>query len=305
MTSIVTSPLRFGHLYRGFSVSGHFKNSVIENTVGKEYRMRRLLYAICMIGIAASLVFAQQGDKESEIKRVRKEIMQLQTERQKNKMDRIKDLTEFKDYTKRTAERMAALKDETNSINQQIAVHQRKNDSLGALINAANSRIKQSEMSQDAMREKLAVSCDQIIASLQNLPPMVRQNLVASTALLKSELRNKTTDNVEALNRLQQIMIRAEEVTGSIQVSQESSPVPEIRGTVYRLRIGAFFEAVVNIKGEECAVWRGGEKPGWTTVKDPAAAAELLKAANIREGKSLPSFVTLPLVADAQKGGQP
>ncbi|MBN1129072.1 MAG: DUF3450 family protein [Chitinispirillaceae bacterium] len=267
--------------------------------------MRRLLRAIILVGIAASLAFAQQGDKESEIKRVRKEIMQLQTERGKNKRETAKDQADFRDYTKRTADRLAALKDETSTINQQIAVHQRKNDSLAALINAANSRIKQGEMSQDAMRERLAVSCDQIIASLQNLPPMVRQNLVASAALLKSELRNKTTDNVEALNRLQQIMVRADEVTGSIQVSQESSPIPEIRGTVYRLRIGAFFEAVVNIKGEESAVWRGGEKPEWTTVKDPAAASELLKAANIREGKSLPSFVTLPLVDDAQEGGRP
>ncbi|MBN1128313.1 MAG: DUF3450 family protein [Chitinispirillaceae bacterium] len=267
--------------------------------------MIRLLRAISLIGIAASLAFSQQGDKESEIKRARKELMQLQTERGKNRLEISKDQAEFKEYTKRTADRLAALKDETNSINQQTTVHQRKNDSLAALINAANSRIKQGEMSQDAMREKLAGSCDRIIASLQDLPPMVRQNLVASASLLKSELRNKTTDNVEALNRLQQIMIRAEEVTGSIQVSQESSPVPEIRGTVYRLRIGAFFEAVVNIKGEECAVWQGGEKPGWTTIKDPSTAAELLKAANIREGKSLPSFVTLPLVADAQKGGRP
>jgi hypothetical protein len=281
------------------------KDPIIEKVVEKEYGMRRLLRAISLIGIAASLAFAQQGDKESEIKRVRKELMQLQTERGKNKLETAKDQAEFKEYMKRTAERLAVLKSETNTINRQIAVHQRKNDSLASLIDAAQSRIKQVEMSQDAMREKLAGSCDQIIASLQTLPPMVRQNMVASASLLKSELRNKTTDNVEALNRLQQIMDRSEEVTGSIQVSQESSPIPEIRGTVYRLRIGAFFEAVVNIKGEECAVWRGGEKPDWTTIKDPAVAAELLKAANIREGKSLPSFVTLPLVADAQKGGQP
>ena len=267
--------------------------------------MRRLLHAICIVSIAASFGFTQQVDKESEIKRVRKELLQLQTERQKNKMDRIKDLTEFKEYAKRTAERLAAVKNETNSINQQTAVQQRKNDSLAALVDAANARIRQSEMSQDAMREKLASSCDQVIASLQGLPPMVRQNLVASAALLKNELRGKTIDNVEALSRMQQIMIRAEEVTGSIQVSQESSPVPEIRGTVYRLRIGAFFEAVVDLKGEACAVWSRSENPEWTTIKDASVAAELLKAANIREGKALPSFVNLPLVADAKKGGQP
>jgi hypothetical protein len=159
-------------------------------------------------------------------------------------------------------------------------------------------------MSQDAMRERLALSCDQIIADLQSAPPMVRQNLVASAALLKNELRNKSTDNVEALNRMQQVLMRAEEVTGSIQVSQESSPITEVRGTVYRLRIGAFFEAVVNLKGEECAVWYGSDSTGWRAIKNVATATEILKAANIREGKSLPAFVKIPLVAEMEKGGK-
>lgn len=266
--------------------------------------MKRSIGAICLLSFAVSLAFAQQGDKENEIKRARKELMQLQTERGKNRLDVAKDQTEFKEYVKRTAQRLAAVKDETGSINQQVAVQERRNDSLAALINSANAQVKQVEMCQDAMREKLAGSCDQIIADLQGIPPMVRQNLIASASLLKNELRNKNVDNVEALNRMQQILVRAEEVTGSIQVSQESSPIPEIRGTVYRLRIGAFFEAVVNLKGEECAVWYGPGSPEWRTIKDPSIASELLKAANIREGKSLPAFVNLPLVAEAEKGGK-
>lgn len=266
--------------------------------------MKRSICVICLLGLSASFVFAQQDDKENEIKRVRKELMQLQTERQKNKMDRIKDLTEFKEYSKRTAERLAALKNETNSINQQITAQQHRSDSLSALFDYANAQVKQVDMSQDAMREKLVGSCDQLIANCQGLPPMVRQNPVASVALLKNELRNKNVDNVEAFNRMQQIMTRAEEATGSIQVSQESSPITEIRGTVYRLRIGAFFEAIVNLKGEECAVWYSGANPEWKTIKDPAIASQILKAANIREGKALPDFVKLPLVSDAEKGGE-
>ncbi|HEX7509801.1 MAG TPA: DUF3450 family protein [Chitinivibrionales bacterium] len=266
--------------------------------------MKRVTGAILALSMAASLTVAQQVDKESEIKRLRKELMQIQTERQKNKTDRIKDLNDFKDYAKRTAERLAGVKNETNSIIVQTTAQQGRNDSLAALINFANARTKQAEMCQDAMREKLVNSCDQIIANLQNIPPMVQQNLIASTALLKNELRNKSIDNVEAFNRMQQIMIRAEEVTGSIQVSQESSPISEIRGTVYRLRIGTFFEAVVNVKGDECAVWNATGALGWKTIKDPVVAAQILKAANIREGKSLPAFVNLPLVADALKGGK-
>jgi hypothetical protein len=265
--------------------------------------MKRLTDAFLLLCIAALLASAQQVDKESEIKRLRKELLQLQTEREKNKSDMQKDQTEFQEYGKRTAERLAGVKSETNSINQQTMVQKRRNDSLASLVNWANARTKQAEMCQDAMREKLIVSCDQVIANLQNIPPMVQQNLIASTALLKNELRNKSIDNVEVFNRMQQIMTRAEEVTGSIQVSQESSPITEIRGTVYRLRIGTFFEAVVNLKGDECAIWYGSGGAGWKTIKDPAVAAQICKAANIREGKSLPAFVKLPLVADAEKGG--
>ena len=99
-------------------------------------------------------------------------------------------------------------------------------------------------------------------------------------------------------------MARAEEATGSIQVSQESSPIAEIRGMVYRLRIGTFFEAVVNVKGDECAVWYPSDTTGWRTIKDVSIAGEIFKAANIREGKTMPSFVNLPLVADGAKGGK-
>jgi hypothetical protein len=279
------------------------KNPNSEKVVDKEYRMKRSISTLCVLCIALSSAFAQQGDKDSEIKRARKELMQLQTERQKNKLEMAKDRKDFEEYTKRTAERLAAVKNETASITKEIAVQQRRNDSLAALINYATSQEKQAEMSQNAMQEKLAGSCDRIIANLQNIPPMVRQNLIASAALLKNELRNKSIDNVEAFNRMQQIMVRSEEVTGSIQVSQESSPITEIRGTVYRLRIGAFFEAVVNLKGDACAVWYG-DSTGWKTIKNPGIAAEILKAANIREGKSLPAFVKLPLVADAEKGGK-
>ncbi|MBN1129798.1 MAG: DUF3450 family protein [Chitinispirillaceae bacterium] len=265
--------------------------------------MKRFISVFGLLIIPVSLSFAQQRDMENEIKRARKELMQLQTEREKNRLDMAKDQTEFKEYTKRTAERLAAVKNETAAVNQRITIQQRRNDSLAALVNAANAQARQFEMSQDAMRERLALSCDRIIADLKNIPPMVRQNLIASAALLKNELRNKSVDNVEALNRMQQILIRAEEVTGSIQVSQESSPISEIRGTVYRLRIGTFFEAVVNIKGDECAVWHGADSTGWKTIDDPGVAAELLKAATIREGKSMPEFVTLPLVAGTGKGG--
>lgn len=266
--------------------------------------MKRLVSLIGILCSTVSFTFAQSGDIESEIKRARKDLMRLQSERKKNRFDMKQDKEEFEAYTKRTAERWTAVKKETASITKQIAVHENRNDSLAALVNSANSQIRQYDISQEAMRKKLVVSCDKIAENVKKLPPMARQNLVASTALLKNELRNRSIANVEAVNRLQQIMSRAEDVNGSIEVSQESSPIAEIRGTVYRLRIGAFFEAVVNLKGDECAVWYASDSSsGWKTIKDPSIASAIFKAANIREGKTMPAFVTLPLVDAAGKGG--
>jgi hypothetical protein len=268
-------------------------------------RSRSFLAMVIAVS-AAVATFAEGDNPEQEIMRMRKDLMQVQTEREKNKKDFEQDRASYKEYTERTAKRMASLKFEIDSLGRLTRSQIYKVDQLMALINNANTRAQQIDKSQEALRDRFAASCDRLITSFQDLPPLVKQSLVASTSLIKGELRNKNVDNVEALNRMQQILLRSEDITGSIQVSQESSPAPEIRGTVYRLRIGTFFEGVVDTKGEVCALWSGKDSDGnplWTTIKDPSMAAKILKAANIREGKSLPEFVTLPLAPVSVKGG--
>lgn len=272
-------------------------------------QINRRIFTVVIAVSAVAATFAKDDSPASidkEIMRVRKELMQVQTERQKNKKDFEQDRANYQEYTERTAKRMATIKFEVDSLNRQIRYQGHKRDSLIALIDNANARSHQVDISQDALRGRFSTSCDQIIAGYQDLPPLVKQSLVSSTALLKGELRGKNIDNVEALNRIQQILMRGEDITGSIQVSQESSPAPEIRGTVYRLRIGTFFEGVADTKGEVCAIWRGQSADGqpiWETIKNPSTASKILKAANIREGKALPEFITLPLMPAPQKGG--
>ena len=97
-----------------------------------------------------------------------------------------------------------------------------------------------------------------------------------------------------------QILNKLDEASSGIQISQESSPVADIRGMVYRLRIGTIFEAVVDTKGEKCAVftgWGDDGAPHWKNLDSPDTAMMVLQAVNIREGKSLPAFVNLPLPA--------
>jgi hypothetical protein len=255
------------------------------------------------------VTFAQTdnpANMEKEIMRLRKELMQIQTDREKNKKDVEQDRINYKEYTDRTSKRMAGVKFEVDSLMRQSRRQQYKSDSLMALINNANARSRQVDMSQDALRERFAASCDKIISTMQKLPPIVQQTLVGSASLLKGELRDKKVDNVEALNRMQQILMRSDDITGSIQVSQEASPAPDIRGSVFRLRIGTFFEGVADAKGEVCALWQGADangQPVWKTIKDASMATKIIKAANIREGKALPELVTLPLAPEPVKGG--
>jgi hypothetical protein len=160
------------------------------------------------------------------------------------------------------------------------------------------------DLEQDELRSNLVSSTKELAEYIRGLPPLVVTQIGASASLLQHELTTKSVDNIEGMTRLFQIFSQIDEVLASIQISQESSPVPEIRGTVYRLRLGAFFEAVVDIKGEKGALWhKQGEKDGsqWKVISDPEISAALLKAINMREGKAIPTFIGLPLAGLEEK----
>ena len=122
--------------------------------------------------------------------------------------------------------------------------------------------------------------------------------MLSGLSLLMNDMTIKSIDVVEGCTRLVQILGKLDEAGSGIQISQESSPVADIRGMVYRLRIGTIFEAVVDTKGEKCAVfsgWGDDGAPHWKDLDSPVLAQAVLQAVNIREGKSLPAFVNLPL----------
>ena len=70
------------------------------------------------------------------------------------------------------------------------------------------------------------------------------------------------------------------------------------------LRIGVFFEAIVDNEGKTGALWHGNDSTGqpiWQMVTDNQTAADLLKAVNIRESKALPALIALPYIAAGKK----
>jgi len=249
----------------------------------------------------------EQTDTDAEIARLHKEMKQVQAERQRNSDDMAKDKIEATTYDTRTQKRFADINKEIETLKKDIVVTSVKRDSIAALFIIDQNQRTQVTLNEDRLRTTIINTCVKCLGAAQSLPPLASQQIVASVNLLKAEAEDKSIDIIEAMNRLAQIFGRIDEATGSMQVSQENSPVAEIRGTVYRFRIGGLWEAVVDMKGEKAALWKGIDSAGnarWLLLDKPAEAEMLLKSASIREGKALPAFARLPFpFADTTKRG--
>lgn len=261
--------------------------------------MKPMVAAVTIVLAAAVRpVVCQQQDLTEEIKRLRRELMQVQEERNRTREEIDKDKEDFQNYRKRALERMRDIRQETDSIRQVIQDYSQQRDSLEAVVGGVKSRTKHYELLQDAFRRELIGACDTVEIYARELPPAGTEKVMSAIGLLRNELNTKTVDNIESVTRLFQIIRDMHEQGASIQIVQGTSPVPDIRGTTYRLRLGAYFEAVVNTAGTRAALWTGYDdegNPQWRSIDDVAVASQILKAVNVREGKSLPALVQLPL----------
>ncbi len=273
----------------------------------------RISSAVLVLFLLATGYAAGEYDVDAEISRIRRELNQVQSERQRVKEEAAQDRKDFADYVERTQKRFARVKEETDSIQAQIRDHRQTADSLAALVTSVQSNKRQYEMLQDQFRNRLVAGCDRLAETAGEFPPMASKSMVSSISYLRSELASKTIDNVEGTNRITQIVKDMNENTSNIQIVQGTPPVGELRGTCYGLRIGAVFEASVEAKGGKTAIWQGYNddgSPRWRIVEDPAVAGQVLEAVNVREGKALPSFVALPFrdeqqpVAHVEEGGE-
>ncbi|MFP4415679.1 MAG: hypothetical protein ACOC4C_05100 [Fibrobacterota bacterium] len=258
----------------------------------------RIFNAGIVLLIPATFVFAQQDDIKAEITRIRKELMQVQEERERVVEEKKKDAEDFENYRKRMRTRMRTVRLETDSVKNEIVAYKFKNDSLSSLINAQKARKKHFELRQESLRGRIMASTDLVLSLAQSYPPSAGSKTISAAKLLKNDLSTKSIDNVEAISRLFQIIRGMQDESGIIQIVQGSSPLPEIRGTTYRLRLGTIFEAVVNTEGTKAALWSGRSDNGdyrWELIDNAVTASQILKAVNVREGKEVPELVELPL----------
>jgi hypothetical protein len=256
----------------------------------------------------AGLVSAQTPPQsiDDEIARLRKELIQTQVDAERVGQEMKKDKQDFEAYQTRTSQHLAQTQSQLDTLKSETVVQSRADDALAAQIRGVLAQRHEIELSQDEFRQKLILFCNNVTPEVKRLPPLIMAPTLSGLSLLINDLTTKSVDVVEGCTRLVQILNKLDEAGSNIQVSQESSPAPDIPGMVYRLRIGTIFEAVVDTKGEKCAVftgWGDGGAPHWKNLNSPTSALAILQAVNVREGKSLPSFVNLPIAVGAGQEG--
>jgi Protein of unknown function (DUF3450) len=246
----------------------------------------------------------QFSDIETETHRLQKELQQIESQRQTNRQDMETDNRDFSEYRARTDKRLASMRSDIDSLKRETVRNQSGSDSLGALIQSAQEEKREIELSRDRLRNRILASCDKLDAQALRLSPQSLGRIRSSLALVKSDLAAKTIECAEGFARLAQIVGLMRDAMASIQTSSETSPVPDIRGLVVRLRVGCVMDAVADSKGTVCYVWTGnnnGGEPVWKPATDKIAASEIVHAVAVREGKALPAFVDLPL-AEVKEG---
>jgi hypothetical protein len=246
---------------------------------------------------------AENADFDLDITRCKKEIAQVSAERRRLREDLSRDKSEFTSYQERTALRKERYATETDSVRRLIASFERKNDSLDACIGSLDQKKRNFELLKERFGEHIAKACEKLISEAKKYPPAVARPAIGALTFLLNDCTVKNIDNIEALQRLVQAIRNLDESTLSIQTGQEASPVPTIRGNVSILRIGAIFEAIVDEDGKTAAVWRGveGGLPKWRIFSNGEDAGMIARAIAIRESKSMPAFIPLPLGKEPPK----
>jgi hypothetical protein len=268
--------------------------------------MHRFL-AGCFILATVFLAFGEDAetanksaDINNELVRLRKELQQVQSQRQNNLQERENEQRDFTAYRARNEKRLASARFNIDSLKRETQKNQSKSDSLDALAQTSQIKKREIELSREALRNRLVNSCDKLFGLSNYLSPMNQGQVKSSIGLVKNELGLKSIESPEAFNRLLQIINIMRDASGSIQTSSGESPVPDIKGACTRLRVGCMMDAVTDPKGTLCYLWNGNNSDGsplWIAAPDKSTGAEIVHAVAVREGKALPSFVNIPLAA--------
>ncbi|MCX7725959.1 MAG: DUF3450 domain-containing protein [Chitinispirillaceae bacterium] len=252
----------------------------------------KLKILVFTIGLLTPLL-AQKEELDKEIARLKKEIERVETQRKEESKEAKKEMVEFDNYNQRIQQKMEGIKKQTDSLKALLKEISRQNDSLNQEIYSVSLKIKEYDLQKENIKKNLQRAIKNVISQLDNYPPLLQEQYIGSLKYLYSELEGGNTELSEALYRLTKIVAEIRTSSQEVQVVESSSPLSQIKGGVYRLRIGGIFEAVIEKEGRIAFIWNSYYKK-WL-LADPSSLEVLTKAVKIKEGKIVPELVNLPL----------
>ena len=266
-----------------------------------------IVCAALFLGRNAVLLAADIDEVDREIARLKKEISRVQAQRNDEAQQAKKERLEFKNYGERTAARIAAITRQTDSIRTEMQKVNLHNDSISTRLSVVASEIREQEMRRQRLREIILRAARSLKTEIARCIPLVREQYESPIDYLIGEIEAGSVEHTEALYRLMRIVGDARVAAQEIQVVETASPIPQLRGTVYLLRIGSVFEAVVDAQGEKAFIWNEtaeNEHDRWIAAARPEDAASIFTAVRIREGKTVPELVRLPFGMSSAPAGE-
>jgi hypothetical protein len=253
--------------------------------------------------VCAAPVFAARDSEEKaalrkEIQELEQSIKDVKRELELNDGKKADDLTAFEAYAARHNKNMQRLAAERDSLRGDYQKLSATTSTLARQAQGVKDRQQEFDLLQKRYAQQLTQSCERVGDFLKTLPPQMGRKHLASVEFLRSEIASASVDNTEATERLFQILTTLQEESQTVDVFQGPSPLESMTGQVEFVRMGHAYIACVNEKATVGALWvpaQNAEGGAWQSLEDQGMLMELRKAAQIRQGKSIPEIARVPL----------
>ena len=255
------------------------------------------LLIICKNSVAQQSTETGLADLQKEIVEWQDKIkdIKLKIKKQEDEITRAKRA--FSEHQKRDLSHREKLSVQVDSLRKDASVLIAESDSISRAIESTKTSARNYDLRGDSFRRLLIGFCSKLVGLIESLPPGNLSNQISAVNFLKGELETRSVDESEALERIWQVLNTLTSASQSVDVYTATSPVPEIKGQVFFIRIGLVSTAIIKEKGEEGAIWvnsndsKGGE---WVLIDDETQRAELWNVVQVREQRAIPQLVLVP-----------
>jgi hypothetical protein len=258
------------------------------------HAMMALALFLHVVGITVS---AQSSDYDGEIRDLREKIAQVRKKHAEVEEETGRDKQSFHTADSLQQSTIQRLTEEKTTLQRSYDQTEIRLDSLQAEIDDIERRCRNLVISGKQFSRTMGKACDWVLAALNRLPPANLRTHIGALQFLKSEIKGKSVDNVEALERFWQIFFAVDDLAGSVDVYTAPSPVPAVSGEMFFIRLGIAWLGVVDEKGTTAFAWHADTTDtagAWLPVEHPTEVAAMLKCARMYRGNAVPEIVGLP-----------